>query len=226
MQETPDPATLGSVPGQTAETSRATGSSPSRPPCVILAGGLARRMGGGDKGLLPLGGGTVLSAVLARLAPQAAPLALSANGDPSRFDALRLPVLPDPLPGHPGPLAGILAAMGWAAGLGADAVLTVPGDAPFLPPDLAARLAARVRASGAPAVAASAGRTHPVAGLWPVALAGALREAIGRGDLRVGAFARAQGATPVEFPVPPGGPDPFLNLNTPGDLAAARRWLP
>ena len=197
----------------------------ARIPAVILAGGLSRRMGGGDKGLLPFGRGTVLSAVLARLASQAAPLALSANGDPGRFAALGLPVLPDPVPGHPGPLAGLLAAVEWAAGLGAAQVLTVPGDAPFLPPDLAARLSAQARAAGAPAIAASAGRSHPVAGLWPVALAGALRKALAQGTPRVGAFAAAQGATAVEFPVPPGAPDPFLNLNTPADLAAARRWL-
>lgn len=193
----------------------------ARPPAVILAGGLSRRMGGGDKGLRAFGAGTVLSAVRDRLAAQAGPLALNANGDPARFAALGLPVLPDPLPGHPGPLAGILAALLWAEGLGAPAVLTVPGDAPFLPPDLAARLAA----AGAPAVAASGGRSHPVAGLWPVALAPVLRAALAEGRLRVGAFAEAAGARAVDFPVPPGGPDPFLNLNTPADLAAARLHL-
>lgn len=190
-------------------------------PAVILAGGLARRMGGGDKGLRPFGSGTVLSAVLARLAPQAAPVALNANGDPARFATLGLPVLPDPVPGHPGPLAGLLAAMDWAGGLGAEAVLTVPGDAPFLPRDLAARL----RAAGAPSVAASGGRTHPVAGLWPVRLAPLLREGLAQGLRRVEAFAQAQGAVRAEFDPEPGGPDPFLNLNTPEDLEAARRWL-
>ncbi|TNC74197.1 molybdenum cofactor guanylyltransferase MobA [Rubellimicrobium roseum] len=190
-------------------------------PAVIVAGGLARRMGGGDKGLRPWGGGTVLSAIVARLRPQAGPLALNANGDPGRFAALGLPVLADPVEGRPGPLAGLLAAMLWAEGLGADRVLTVPGDAPFLPSDLARRLAA----AGAPAIAASAGRTHPVAGLWPVELAAPLRQDLAGGLRRVESFARAQGANAVEFPVPRGGPDPFLNLNTPEDVAAALRWL-
>ena len=191
-------------------------------PAVILAGGLSRRIGGGDKGLLPWGGGTLLSAVVARLEPQAAPVALNANGDPARFAALRLPVLPDSVPGHPGPLAGLLAALDWAEALGSPQVLTVPCDAPFLPLDLAPRLLA----AGSPAVAASAGRTHPVAGLWPVALRDALREALAAGERRIGAFAAAQDPTSVDFPVLPGSPDPFLNLNTPEDWAAARAWVP
>lgn len=191
------------------------------PPAVIVAGGLGRRMGGGDKTLLPFGQGTVLAAILARLSPQAAPVALNANGDPARFAAFGLPVLPDPLEGQPGPLAGILAAMDWAAGLGAAEVVTVPGDAPFLPSDLILRLAR----AGGPALAASGGRLHPVAGLWPVALAGALRRRLAQGGRKVEDFARAQGARVVDFPTPPGGPDPFLNLNTPEDLAAAARWL-
>ncbi len=193
----------------------------NRIPAVILAGGLSRRMGGGDKGLLPFGEGTLLSAVLARVAPQAGPVALNANGDPSRFAALGVPVLPDPVEGRPGPLAGLLAAMDWAASLGAPEVLTVPGDAPFLPRDLVQRL----RAAGAPAVGASAGRLHPVVGLWPVTLRTGLRADLAAGLRRVEAFATDRGATPVFFEPEPGGPDPFLNLNTPEDLAEARRWL-
>lgn len=190
-------------------------------PAVILAGGLSRRMGGGDKGLLPFGGGTVLAAVLDRLATQAAPIALSANGDAGRFAALGLPVLPDPVPDRPGPLAGILAAMGWAASLGATRVLAVPGDAPFLPLDLLERLSQ----AGLPAIAASGGRSHPVIGLWPVSLAEGLRRDMAGGLRKVGEFARAARSATVEFPVPPGAPDPFLNLNTAEDLTAARRWL-
>lgn len=190
-------------------------------PAVIVAGGLSRRMGGGDKGLRSFGSGTVLSAIVQRLAAQAAPLAINANSDPSRFAALGLRVLPDPVAGHPGPLAGLLAAMEWAAALGATEVLSVPGDAPFLPGDLARRLAQ----AGAPAIAASNGRAHPVVGLWPVNLAASLRRALAEGRLRVQGFAEAQGAVTVEFPVPPDGPDPFLNLNTPEELAAAARWL-
>jgi molybdopterin-guanine dinucleotide biosynthesis protein A len=190
-------------------------------PAVILAGGLSRRMGGGDKGLLPFGEGTVLGAVLARLASQASSVALNANGNPARFAGFGIPVLPDPAPGHQGPLAGVLAAMVWAAGLGAPAVLTVPGDAPFLPQDLVSRLLG----AGAPAIASSSGRAHPVVGLWPVGLAVPLREALAEGTRKVEAFARMHGAVEVEFPVPPGGVDPFLNLNTPEDLAKACRWL-
>lgn len=197
-------------------------SQGGRIPAMILAGGLSRRMGGGDKGLRSFGEGTVLSAVLARLVPQAGPVALNANGDPRRFAALGLPVLPDPVAGHPGPLAGLLAAMDWAASLGAPEVLTVPGDGPFLPRDLVRRLAT----AGAPAVAASGGRVHPVVGLWPVPLRKGLHADLLAGLRRVEAFAAAQGATPVAFEPEPGGLDPFLNLNTPEDLAKARRWLP
>lgn len=175
------------------------------PPGVILAGGLSRRMGGGDKGLLPFGGGTLLSAVMARVRPQVSRLALNANGDPARFASLGLAVLPDPVPGHPGPLAGILAAMEWAAASGHARVLTVPCDAPCLPPDLLARLMPHPFA-----VAASAGRRHPVVALWPVALAPALAQALARGERRVSAL--SHDATPVDFPEAA-----LLNLNTPAD---------
>lgn len=191
------------------------------PPGVIVAGGLARRMGGGDKGLLVLGQGTVLAAVVARLAPQVSRLALNANGDAARFAVLGLPVLPDPVENRPGPLAGILVAMEWAASLGCSQVLTVPGDAPFLPADLVARL----MSAGGPAVAASAGRTHPVVGLWPTALAEGLRRDLAGGLRRVEAFAQVHGAAIVEFVVSPDGFDPFLNLNTPEDFESAERWI-
>jgi molybdopterin-guanine dinucleotide biosynthesis protein A len=181
-------------------------------PAVIVAGGLARRMGGGDKCLLPWEGGVVLDAIIAGLAPQAAPVALNANGDPARFAAWGLPVLPDPIEGHPGPLAGILAALDWAGRLGAPLVLTWPGDAPRPPADLLARL----RAAGAPAVARAGGRLHPVAGLWPAALAPALRTALAAGTRRVESAAFALGARAADF-ADAGG---FLNLNLPEDLAA------
>jgi molybdopterin-guanine dinucleotide biosynthesis protein A len=187
-----------------------------RPPAVVLAGGLGRRMGG-DKALSPFLGTTLLHAVLARLAPQAGALAISANDDPARFAAFGLPVLPDPLPGRLGPLAGVLAAMDWAAATGATAVLTVPCDAPLLPLDLAMRLTG----AGAPAIAASGGRPHPVAALWPTGAASALRAALDRGERRVMAFAASLDARLVSFPVPDGAPDPFLACNTPTDLRLA-----
>lgn len=186
-----------------------------RGPAAILAGGLSRRMGA-DKALLPWGGGTLAGAVRDRLAAQAAPVAV-AGGNADALAVLGLPVLPDAWPGRPGPLAGILAAMEWAAGLGAAAVLTAPCDAPFLPPDLAARLGA----GPLPAVAASGGRRHPVVGLWPVAMAGEVRAALAAGTRRVGDVAGAARAVAWDA----GPPDPFGNVNTPEDLRAARGWL-
>ncbi len=182
---------------------------------VVLAGGLSRRMGGGDKPLLRLHGRALLDHVLDRLRPQVGVMALNANGDASRFAAYGLAVLPDPLPGHPGPLAGVLAAMRWARRLGTPSVLTVPGDTPFLPLDLAARLAA----AGALAYAASSGRAHPTVALWPVDLAEALAAAVGDGQRRVRDWADRHGAVAVDFA--DGPPDPFFNVNTPADLAAA-----
>ena len=188
-------------------------------PGVILAGGKATRMGGGDKGLLRLGGETLLARVIARLEPQCGALALNANGDPARFAGFGLPVLADPLPGHPGPLAGVLAGMDWAADLGAEAVVSVAADTPFFPEDLVARLAA----PGGLALAASAdegGRVwrHPTFGLWPVALRHDLRAALGEGLRKIVLWTDLHGAAEVVFP---GDPDPFFNINTPGDLAAA-----
>lgn len=185
---------------------------------VVLAGGLARRMGGGDKTLLELGGRTLLDHVLERLRPQVDAVALNANGDPARFARFGLPVLPDPMLGRPGPLAGVLAGMRWARGLGADSLLTVPGDTPFLPPDLVARL----RAAGGLACAASGGRAHPVVALWPLDLEAALAAALAAGERRLGVWAAAQGMARVAWE---GTPDPFLNINTPEDLAEARRAL-
>ncbi|WP_126977761.1 molybdenum cofactor guanylyltransferase MobA [Frigidibacter oleivorans] len=185
---------------------------------VILAGGLSSRMGA-DKALAMLGGQRLLDRVARRLAPQVARMAVNTNApltDPG------LPVLPDALPpgvpDRPGPLAGILAALDWAAAEGFARVVTVPVDTPFLPADLVARLAA----AGCPAIAESGGRTHPAAGLWPVRLAPALRAALVAGQRRVAPWAEAAGAVRVTFA---GDPDPFLNLNTPEDLARAEALL-
>ncbi|MCK8783418.1 molybdenum cofactor guanylyltransferase MobA [Roseomonas sp. NAR14] len=193
-------------------------------------------MGGGDKPLLPLAGRPLLDHVLGRLRPQLGALALSANGDPARFAAWGLPVLPDPLPDHPGPLAGVLAALDHAAGLGAGAreagvagqapawVVSVPGDCPFIPPDLVARLHAARRATGRPlACARSAGRAHPTVGLWPVSCREALRAALLAGERKVGRWAASQGCAEAEWPAEP--VDPFLNANTLADLAAAEALL-
>lgn len=187
-------------------------------PAMILAGGLSTRMGGGDKGLRPLGRQPVLAHVLARLRPQAGQIALNATGDGARFAALGLKVIADPVEGHLGPLAGILAAMLWAEGLGAERVVTVPCDAPFLPMDLIARLCA----AGGPAIAASGSGLHPVCGLWPVSAAPVLEGALARGARKVRAFAEKLGAEVVAFDTLP---DPFANLNTPADLARAEARL-
>jgi molybdopterin-guanine dinucleotide biosynthesis protein A len=195
------------------------------PPAVaiILAGGQASRMGGGDKALRPLAGQPLLGHVLARLAPQVAPVALSANGDPARFAAWGLPVLADTVPGFPGPLAGVLAGLRWAAGQGAADALVVPTDTPFLPPDLLARLAAG-RGTAAIACAASAGRAHPVIALWPTSLADPLEAALLAGERRMHDVMGRLGLAEIAFPPCPEG-DPFANLNTPDDLAEAESRL-
>jgi molybdenum cofactor guanylyltransferase len=194
---------------------------------VILAGGLARRMGGGDKALRPLAGVTLLGRVIARAAPQVATLCLNANGDPSRFAQWGLAVVPDDVPGAPGPLAGILAALDWAAMTRPeiDLVASFPCDAPFIPRDLVARLAAARQEQGVEiAVAASGGRTHPVVALWPVALRGDLRRALVEEEIRkVERWIARHPAAVVEFVSDP--VDPFLNGNTPEDLAEAERLL-
>ncbi len=180
---------------------------------LILAGGRATRMGGEDKPLLALAGQSMITRIITAL--DVGPIAISANGDPERFDAFGLPVLADGAFAGEGPLAGVLAGLDWAAGLGADALLTVPGDTPFIPRGLASALAP------APACAASNGRPHPLVALWPVGCRDDLRRLLsvpGRRD--VGHFARSIGMRRVDFPVSKW--DAFLNVNTPDDLAIAR----
>ena len=190
---------------------------------TILAGGLARRMGGGDKALRTVGGQAVLARLIARMAPQVTRLLLNANGDPARFAGFGLRVVGDNVPDRPGPLAGVLAGLDWAARFmpGVPWVVTAPGDAPFLPEDLVARLHDG-RGSAMLACAASGGRMHPVAALWPVALRHDLRQALmEEGVRKAGAYAARHGAAVVEWPV--GRVDPFFNVNTPADLADADR---
>ena len=193
---------------------------------VVLAGGLSRRMGGGDKSLRLLAGHPILAHIVERARPQVAALALNANGDAARFAAFGLPVVADSVPDFAGPLAGILAGLDWAAARvpGATHVASFAGDAPFLPRDLVARLAAAVAQGHALACAASAGRAHPVFGVWPVALRDALRRAVVEEGIRkVDAWTARYDLATVEFATAP--IDPFFNANRPDDLAEAERLV-
>lgn len=193
----------------------------TRPLGVILAGGLATRMGGGDKGLLPLGQTTILGHVIDRLGPQVAGLALNANGDPARFAALGLPVLADSVQGYAGPLAGVLAGLDWAAGQGASHIVTAAADTPFFPRDLVAKLQAAAASEGKPiALARTVDGRHPTFGLWPVALRDDLRAALTGGLRKVVLWTDAHGTAYADFPSEER--DPFFNVNTPEDLAAAQ----
>lgn len=196
-------------------------------PGVILAGGRASRMGGGDKGLREVGGRTLLARVIARLEPQCGPLALNANGDPGRFAGLGLPVLPDSLPDRPGPLAGVLAGLDWAAADGASAIVTAAADTPFFPADLVVRLEAAAGPSGL-ALAAAPDATgklqrHPTFGLWPVALRHDLRAALEGGLRKIVLWTDRHGAGTAAFEATPF--DPFFNVNTPEDILEAERLL-
>lgn len=182
-------------------------------------------MGGRNKALLHLGGEPLLSRVIWRLRDQCAPIAINANCDPDLLSGWDLPILPDPIAGFPGPLAGVLAGMEWAAGIGADAVVSVSVDTPFLPLDLVHRLREAAGSQGI-AVAASEGeggrmRDHPTCALWPVALRDDLRQAIESGLLRPGQYAAAHDPGRAVFDSRP--VDPFLNINTPDELARAER---
>jgi molybdopterin-guanine dinucleotide biosynthesis protein A len=192
---------------------------------LILAGGLARRMGGGDKPRTSIGGATILSRVLDRMAPQCTRLILNANGDPARFADTGLPVIADNVPDFAGPLAGILAGLDWAAAHAPDTsyVASVPGDCPFLPRDLVARLhRARIAASLPLACARSGEWRHPVVALWPVALRNDLRQAVTKEGLRkIELWTARHGVALAGWPAEP--IDPFFNVNTPKDAAAAER---
>jgi molybdopterin-guanine dinucleotide biosynthesis protein A len=192
---------------------------------LVLAGGLARRMGGGDKLRTRIGGATILNRVLERMQPQCKSLLLNANGDPARFADTGLPVVADDVPDFAGPLAGILAGLDWAAMHGPDIgfVASVPGDCPFLPRDLVTRLHAARTMAGLPLACARSGEwRHPVVGVWPVALRVDLRQALTRDGLRkIELWTARHGVALADWPAEP--VDPFFNVNTPEDAAAAER---
>jgi len=192
---------------------------------LVLAGGLARRMGGGDKIMLTIGGAKILDRVLDRMRPQCTSLILNANGDPARFAARGLPVVPDSVPDFAGPLAGVLAGLDWAAEHARDItyVVSVPGDCPFLPRDLVMRLHAAREANGKPLACAQSGDwRHPVVGLWPVTLRDDLRHALTKEGLRkIEVWTQRHGVALANWSDTP--VDPFFNVNTPADAAAAER---
>ncbi|RMD60766.1 MAG: molybdenum cofactor guanylyltransferase MobA [Alphaproteobacteria bacterium] len=195
---------------------------------VLLAGGRSRRMGGGDKCLRPLAGRPMLAHIIARARPQVGPLVLNVNGDSARFADFGIPVAGDVVAGFAGPLAGILTGLEWAAQHAPQCthVASFACDAPFFPEDLVARLAAAMAEADAElACAASAGRAHPVFALWPVALRASLRQAlVGEGLRKIDAWTARYRLVTVDFPAiaTVAGPlDPFFNVNTPADLAAA-----
>ena len=189
-----------------------------KPAGILLAGGLATRMGGGDKSLKALGGRPILAHVIDRVRPQVAALALNANGDPARLAEWGLPVISDAIPGFPGPLAGIHAGMEWARAHEIADIVSIPTDTPFLPTDLVDRLLA-VRGDADIAIAASEGNVHPVVALWPVRLADELHRLVAEGMRRVTEFAGRHTVAYADFPV--GEIDPFLNINRPVDLERA-----
>jgi molybdenum cofactor guanylyltransferase len=190
---------------------------------LVLAGGLARRMGGGDKLRIRIGGATILERVLARLKPQCSRIIINANGDPARFTDTGLPVVADSVPDFAGPLAGILAGLDWAAANAPDVewLASVPGDCPFLPRNLLERLHAARLAAGAPLACARSGKwRHPVVGLWPISLREDLRRAlVNEGLHKIEIWTERYGVAIANWPDAP--VDPFYNVNTPEDAARA-----
>jgi len=191
---------------------------------LLLAGGASVRMSGADKALCEIAGRSLLSRVVDQLRPQCAVLLLNSNSDPAQCLPHGLPVVADSLPGRPGPLAGLLAGLDWASANHGDIewVLSASVDCPFLPVDLATRLHRARKTAGAPAaIAKSGGRQHPVIALWHVSLRADLRDALEQGVRKVGEFVRRHACAEAEWPIAPF--DPFFNVNTPADLAEARR---
>jgi molybdenum cofactor guanylyltransferase len=198
---------------------------------VLLAGGKSSRMGGGDKCLLPLAGRPILAHIIARLRPQVSDLIINANGDLTRFSAFGLPMIPDRIGDHAGPLAGVHAGIEWARANRPEGrfVITAATDTPFFPADLIARFC-EVFLGTEPRliVARSKGGVHPVFGLWPVSLVPDLEDSLRRGMRKVSDWVREHGAEEVEFPAAQVGGrkmDPFFNINRPDDLAEAETLL-
>ena len=196
-----------------------------RSAATLLAGGQARRMGGGDKNLMMLAGKPVLRHVLDRVDFADRPLMINANGDPARYAAFGLPVCADVIDGYAGPLAGILTGLEWVAANHSDCshMVSLATDAPFLPVNLIAVLESAIGDGAEIAQAMSLQRRHPVFAIWPVAIAGALRDAvIDEGVRKIDDFTACYHCVTVEFA---GTPDPFMNLNRPDDFDLATQIL-
>ena len=201
-------------------------------PGIILAGGLSRRMGGGDKGLLMLGETSIIERVIDKILPQVGSLAININGDSSRFPDYKLPIIPDSIKGYLGPLSGILAGMEWAFKNGNRYIATVAADTPFLPDDLIKRLHAMVRSKNLN-IGIAASRIlsgddvfiHPTFGIWEVALKDDLRDALANDTRKIMFWAKKFKLDYYYFDTSDKLSDPFFNINTPDDLEEAKYRL-
>ena len=201
-------------------------------PVIILAGGLSRRMGGGDKGLLMLGKTTIIERVIDKILPQVGSLAININGDSSRFPDYKLPIIPDSIKGYLGPLSGILAGMEWAFKNGNRYIATVAADTPFLPDDLIKRLHAMVKSKNLN-IGIAASRflrrddvfIHPTFGIWEVALKDDLRDALANDTRKIMFWAKKFKLDYYYFDTSDKLSDPFFNINTPDDLEEAKYRL-
>ena len=201
-------------------------------PGIILAGGLSRRMGGGDKGLLMLGKTSIIERVIDKISPQVGSLAININGDSSRFPDYQLPIIPDSIKGYLGPLSGILAGMEWAFKNGNRYIATVAADTPFLPDDLIKRLHAMVKSKNLN-IGIAASRIlsgddvfiHPTFGIWEVALKDDLRDALANDTRKIMFWAKKFKLDYYYFDTSDKLNDPFFNINTPDDLEEAKYRL-
>ena len=201
-------------------------------PGIILAGGLSRRMGGGDKGLLMLGKTTIIERVIDKISPQVGSLAININGDSSRFPDYKLPIIPDSIKGYLGPLSGILAGMEWAFKNGNRYIATVAADTPFLPDDLIKRLHAMVKSKNLN-IGIAASRIlsgddvfiHPTFGIWEVALKDDLRDALANDTRKIMFWAKKFKLDYYYFDTSDKLSDPFFNINTLDDLEEAKYRL-
>ena len=201
-------------------------------PGIILAGGLSRRMGGGDKGLLMLGETSIIERVIDKISPQVGSLAININGDSSRFPDYKLPIIPDSIKGYLGPLSGILAGMEWAFKNGNRYIATVAADTPFLPDDLIKRLHAMVKSKNLN-IGIAASRIlsgddvfiHPTFGIWEVALKDDLRDALANDTRKIMFWAKKFKLDYYYFDTSDKLSDPFFNINTPDDLEEAKYRL-